>query len=154
MNPNTMTTVERTSGNRRGNGYAVAISLALVVLFASGCGSLRPRKSVPKELIGQAQIQGYPGARLLVHPMQADLERANRFLTNTVMPAAKSDRALTLLVLSGGGADGAFGAGLLRGWSEAGDRPDFDVVTGISTGALIGPYAFLGKAWDEKLERD
>jgi hypothetical protein len=64
-----------------------------------------------------------------------------------------SDRPLTLLALSGGGADGAFGAGLLRGWSEAGDRPEFDIVTGISTGALVGLYAFLGPAYDAELER-
>jgi predicted acylesterase/phospholipase RssA len=55
------------------------------------------------------------------------------------------------LVLSGGGQWGAFGAGFLKGWSEYGDRPAFDIVTGVSTGALIAPYAFLGKPYDEAL---
>src|SRR5205085_2491634 len=55
------------------------------------------------------------------------------------------------LALSGGGADGAFGAGLLSGWSASGKRPDFAVVTGASIGALISPYAFLGSSRDEEL---
>jgi hypothetical protein len=55
------------------------------------------------------------------------------------------------LILSAGGADGAFGAGVLKGWSEAGTRPDFTVVTGVSTGALMAPYAFAGRRYDEDL---
>ena len=58
---------------------------------------------------------------------------------------------LNMLAISGGGDDGAFGAGLLVGWSEAGTRPDFKVVTGISTGALAAPFAFLGSGYDDKL---
>jgi hypothetical protein len=55
------------------------------------------------------------------------------------------------LALSGGAEDGAFGAGLLVGWSKRGDRPDFEVVTGVSAGALIAPYAYLGPAYDPQL---
>ena len=55
------------------------------------------------------------------------------------------------LALSGGGADGAFGAGVLEGWSERGDRPEFEVVTGVSAGAIIAPFAFLGSSEDAKL---
>lgn len=55
------------------------------------------------------------------------------------------------LALSGGGEDGAFGAGLLNGWSQAGTRPDFAVITGTSAGALIAPYAFAGKSYDPQL---
>lgn len=61
------------------------------------------------------------------------------------------DRPHAILALSGGGANGAFGAGVLVGWSAAGDRPEFDVVTGVSTGALSAPFAFLGEAWDDEL---
>ena len=57
------------------------------------------------------------------------------------------------LVLSTGGGDGAFGAGLLNGWSESGKRPEFSVVTGVSTGALMAPYAFIGSAQDSGLRR-
>jgi predicted acylesterase/phospholipase RssA len=52
------------------------------------------------------------------------------------------------LAISGGGADGAFTAGLLNGWTAAGTRPTFKAVTGISTGALIAPFAFLGPEYD------
>jgi hypothetical protein len=55
------------------------------------------------------------------------------------------------LILSTGGEDGAFGAGLLGGWSKAGTRPEFSLVTGVSTGALIAPFAFLGSRYDEQL---
>ena len=61
-------------------------------------------------------------------------------------------RQPTALALSGGGADGAFGAGLLTGWSRRGTRPQFTVVTGASAGALIAPFAFLGPAYDETLK--
>ena len=57
------------------------------------------------------------------------------------------------LALSTGGGDGAFGAGLLNGWSESGKRPEFSVVTGVSTGALMAPYAFIGSAQDAGLKR-
>lgn len=57
----------------------------------------------------------------------------------------------TALALSGGGADGAFGAGVLAGWSEHGDRPNFDIVSGVSTGAIIGLFAFLGPEYDDNL---
>jgi len=58
-----------------------------------------------------------------------------------------------VLVLSGGGAYGAYTAGVLKGWTESGTRPLFDVVTGVSTGALVAPYAFLGPQYDAELER-
>ena len=65
--------------------------------------------------------------------------------------ALKSDR-LEVLALSGGGADGAFGAGVLVGWTETGKRPKFDVVTGVSTGALQSTFAFLGSGYDDQLK--
>lgn len=57
------------------------------------------------------------------------------------------------LALSTGGGDGAFGAGLLNGWTESGKRPEFSVVTGVSTGALMAPYAFIGPSQDPGLKR-
>jgi hypothetical protein len=55
------------------------------------------------------------------------------------------------LALSGGGSNGAYGAGLLTGWTASGNRPEFTMVTGISTGSLIAPFAFLGSAYDQQL---
>ncbi|WP_430642280.1 patatin-like phospholipase family protein [Afipia clevelandensis] len=58
---------------------------------------------------------------------------------------------MTYLALSGGGADGAYGAGVLNGWTASGTRPTFLIVSGVSTGALIAPFAFLGPQYDETL---
>ena len=60
---------------------------------------------------------------------------------------------LRVLALSGGGDDGAYGAGFLNGWSQTGKRPEFAVVTGVSTGALIAPFALLGPDYDDELKR-
>jgi predicted acylesterase/phospholipase RssA len=67
------------------------------------------------------------------------------------LPLSKAGQ-FNILALSGGGEHGAFGAGLLIGWSETGQRPTFDIVTGISTGALMAPFAFLGPAYDQRLK--
>jgi predicted acylesterase/phospholipase RssA len=63
----------------------------------------------------------------------------------------RPEQPFDILALSGGGADGAFGAGALIGLTQAGTRPAFSVVTGVSAGALIAPYAFLGPEWDHQL---
>src|SRR5204863_3499370 len=60
---------------------------------------------------------------------------------------------VSMLAISGGGDNGAYGAGFLNGWTAAGTRPEFKVVTGVSTGALIAPFAFLGSKYDYVLER-
>ena len=65
--------------------------------------------------------------------------------------AMHAGEPLNILALSGGGAGGAFGAGAIAGLTRAGDRPTFDVVTGVSAGALIAPFAFLGPTWDAQL---
>lgn len=86
------------------------------------------------------------------------LAEATREMDRQRSIAAKSDPRLGLqnrgsvLVISGGGSDGAFGAGLLNGWTKAGNRPEFLVVTGVSTGALIAPFAFLGPRYDSVLK--
>jgi predicted acylesterase/phospholipase RssA len=67
--------------------------------------------------------------------------------------ATSGKKPFNVLVLSGGGAYGAFSAGVLAGWAESGTRPDFDVVTGVSTGALVATLAFLGPDWDPALKR-
>jgi predicted acylesterase/phospholipase RssA len=70
-----------------------------------------------------------------------------------VRAGGTAGRQFNVLVLSGGGAYGAYSAGLLTGWTEAGTRPMFDVVTGVSTGALIAPLAFLGAEYDSELRK-
>jgi hypothetical protein len=72
------------------------------------------------------------------------LARAGKSTSDPLPPAS-------LLAISGGGDAGAFAAGILAGWTAHGNRPEFRVVTGISTGALIAPFAFLGPQYDHAL---
>lgn len=80
--------------------------------------------------------------------------RNNEELTRIVarLREASADGTLDMLALSGGGAGGAFGAGALVGLTRGGNRPQFEIVTGVSSGALIAPFAFLGSDWDRQLE--
>ena len=93
-----------------------------------------------------AAIPGIPNARLWADDPIA-IGTARRAVAPTI--ALKQP---TVLALSGGGANGAFGAGVLSGWSASGTRPQFTFVTGASAGALIAPFAFLGPAHDETLK--
>jgi hypothetical protein len=128
-------------------------AFALLILVA-GCSSMGTRHPVPENSLSKAEVPGFPGVRTLVEPARTQPDQFDQLLGNAVARARDSDtnRPLTVLMISGGGARGAYGAGLLCGWTEAGNRPEFDIVTGISTGALIGPYAFLGPAYDQKLK--
>jgi predicted acylesterase/phospholipase RssA len=87
-----------------------------------------------------------PNADAMVKEKWAQV-RANRpqFL-------AKGRPTVNMLAISGGGSDGAFGAGLIAGWTASGKRPEFDVVTGVSTGALTAPFVFLGPRYDAALK--
>lgn len=75
--------------------------------------------------------------------------RSNEILSR--LQAAAADGSVDILAISGGGVGGAFGAGALVGLTRNGSRPQFELVTGVSTGALIAPFAFLGPAWDKRL---
>ncbi len=128
----------------------LAVALALV-----GCGSL-PRNGVPTELMSSAAIPGMPDVRaaagLRSPVMESDMVKSFAQESASDFPARADGSVLhPHLALSGGGANGAFGAGFLNGWSSTGKRPTFKVVTGVSTGALMAPFAFLGQSRDEAL---
>jgi predicted acylesterase/phospholipase RssA len=112
------------------------------------------RNPVPEQYVEAAEIPGIPSARTWGDKVPPDYEeRVSRALRQLEsQPQGPEAESYDVLALSGGGANGAFGAGLLVGWTAAGDRPEFDVVTGISTGALIAPFAFLGPQHDAELE--
>jgi predicted patatin/cPLA2 family phospholipase len=78
---------------------------------------------------------------------------ASAFQGTSRRALAQKGQPFTYLALSGGGGGGAYGAGLLNGWSEAGTRPQFTIVSGVSTGASIAPFAFLGAEYDETLKQ-
>jgi len=126
---------------------------ALVLLAA--CSSVE-RQPVPIEDIDRAVIPGMSrirdwGDEPSEH-FQEDLIQSLRQAQEAAGSTA-GIRKMAALVLSGGGSNGAFGAGFLNGWTTAGTRPTFKLVTGVSTGALIAPYAFLGSGYDDELER-
>lgn len=81
--------------------------------------------------------------------VQTHMPSVQRMAAGAVMTNGRPH--VEYLALSGGADDGAFGAGLLTGWSKRGDRPRFEVVTGVSAGALIAPYAYLGPRYDAQL---
>lgn len=133
------------------------IAGAYLVLLLPGCATL-PREPVPAHLTFSASIPGMPGARAEAGERSAAMERD--FLQSLKdesaadFPAdANGETLYPYLALSGGGAYGAFGAGFLNGWTATGRRPVFKIVTGVSTGALMAPFAYLGPRYDEVLKR-
>jgi len=132
----------------------VLVAVSLLMVGLSGCGHTDRLASVPVGDAKKASVLDVPNARFYVDQPQAILAEANRALQREVAYNRSIGRSLPsakYLALSGGGDDGAFGAGLLVGWTERGDRPSFKLVTGISTGALIAPFAFLGPDYDAAL---
>lgn len=146
--------VQRTRQVRGGS-----IVAAMALLGAAGCASPIVRDGIADaSLADHAVVAKLPGVRFWGDEVPADfLHELRQRLPN--MPRIAQDatrrdgRAIVeILALSGGGGDGAFGAGLLAGWSERGDRPEFEVVTGVSAGAIIAPFAFLGPRYDQALK--
>jgi hypothetical protein len=143
------------TADRKRTGAAVVV--AAVLLVAPGCSRPERLPAVPQALQAEATVPGLPGVRYrpgneaeLTREALESVEReradlAARGHAGPLPPAV-------FLAISGGGDKGAFGAGLLNGWTAAGDRPTFKVVTGISTGALIAPFAFLGPSHDARLK--
>jgi hypothetical protein len=134
-------------------------ALLLAVMLA-GCAAAIARNPVPASLDGDVEVVGmgptpirFWGDQL---PPNADaIVREKWAQTRAMRPEFANGRrpVVNFLALSGGGSDGAFGAGVLGGWTASGKRPDFDLVTGVSTGALTAPFAFLGSKYDEALKK-
>ena len=133
----------------------------LTALAVHGCASIATsdrHAAVPAELTAKAEIPGMPGVRYVaggdmsvlakdaVDSLRKEQEyRTRQRITGPLPPAV-------FVAISGGGDNGAYTAGLLNGWTAAGTRPEFKLVTGISTGALIAPFAFLGPKYDATLK--
>ena len=99
----------------------------------------------------QVDILDIPDARFYVSESKQILDMAIKANQRRNMTRGVSATRY-FLAISGGGDDGAFGSGVLVGWSDRGDRPEFDVVTGVSTGSLSAPFVFLGRAYDPQLK--
>jgi predicted acylesterase/phospholipase RssA len=143
--------------------FALGAFVAMVVglFFVLRPSGITRRSAVPSELQTLAVVPGFPNyiryfptdathVAEFEQDYLASIERETLYLRshgekNETLPTA------AFVAISGGGDNGAFGAGLLNGWSATGDRPTFKLVTGVSTGALIAPFAFLGPAYDVTL---
>ena len=130
------------------------------VLLTAGCASLAPRNVLPQANAGQIELDGFhnirfwgdASAREIQAIMMADAPRTEtRTVARSSSRTERHPPVSNLLAISGGAENGAFGAGLLVGWSDAGTRPAFDLVTGVSSGALIAPFVFLGRDHDGQL---
>lgn len=128
----------------------VVLLFLLIAMLLNSCGMVPIRNPLPEQLGDEAAIPDIPRARFWG-------DEAPPFFTSLIgQPREKLKAQFPgifgkehhYLAISGGGANGAFGAGLLVGWSAAGTRPEFTMVTGISTGALMAPFVFLGEAYD------
>jgi hypothetical protein len=121
-----------------------------------GCAGTERLTAVPSDMTVRALPLGLPNARFFPATQSAELIAEGRKAVQRQRQALGLAKDAPMpptqfLALSGGGDDGAFGAGLLVGWSDAGTRPEFQLVTGVSTGALIAPLAFLGTRYDPEL---
>jgi len=139
------------------NKFRSAVLPVSILLIVTGCSGLT-RSPVPIDRMDEAVLTGMPGVRSYwmkeIDPLfQQDIIQSVRDEPPDLFPRrADNSPVYSGLAISGGGANGAFGAGILCGWSDAGTRPRFKLITGISTGALIAPYAFLGSAYDAELK--
>ena len=127
-------------------------------MVLAGCAGPARQHAVPEALTTQAVVPGLADVR---YRAGIDREAFRRegiqsFRREEAYLASRGHQGpppAVFLAVPGGGDNGAFGAGLLNGWTAAGSRPEFKLVTGVSTGALIAPFAFLGPAYDDKLKK-
>lgn len=125
---------------------AALLSAFTAALWLAGCGTIdRPADGVVRLVSQTWRPTEDPRIRA------GDVAEVEALAEEIGSRLWAGDEGRTILALSGGGANGAFGAGVLVGWTESGTRPEFSVVTGVSTGALAAPFAFLGPDWDDEL---
>lgn len=132
--------------------------IATVCLVGTGCSIPERGQAVPRIDTARALPLGIPNARfyadgdprlMVAEGMQSGVREAAALRAEGKMPTRPPPAYF--LAVSGGGDNGAFGAGLMNGWTAVGTRPTFKMVTGVSTGALIAPFAFLGSDYDAQL---
>jgi predicted acylesterase/phospholipase RssA len=118
-----------------------------VIALLAGCASLGPQLPTSTDALESDSVAF--GVRTLGD--NGEFELLSSVEVARKLQAALGERPLSILALSSGGASGAFGAGALAGLTTSGMRPEFTVVTGVSSGALVAPFAFLGPSWDEQM---
>ncbi|WP_191229266.1 patatin-like phospholipase family protein [Aurantiacibacter xanthus] len=132
-----------------GKGAAHArLRRPLVMFLVASLALLGGCASIQRETFTGLQVEAAQPADMPRVRYWAD---APDLLEQMALPAPPAGEPLRLLALSGGGDKGAYGAGFLNGWTQSGTRPEFSIVTGVSTGALIAPFALLGPGYDDDL---
>jgi hypothetical protein len=131
------------------------IIFILSALLMSGCATSYKRNPLPEAYGNIAQIPYIPYARFWGDSVPSWLPEKIDDIKEEIRQSESDTKDISsdYLAISGGGANGAFGAGMLVGWTTAGSRPEFRVVSGISTGAIIAPFAFLGPRYDAQLKK-
>ncbi len=129
------------------------LMICALVLLLPGCGSYLRLQAPPAAGVEDIAVLGIPNARFWLDARSDELLAEGLEMTRRqrALHADGTLPPLSFLALSGGGDNGAFGAGVMVGWTASGQRPQFNVVTGISAGALIAPFAFLGPDYDPAL---
>ncbi len=110
------------------------------------------RDPVPESLVSNAKLVGYTNIRYWGDDASSIAQGTYQKIAEQQIASGNLSNERYYLSISGGGSSGAFGAGVLFGWTAAGNRPEFTIVTGISTGSLIAPLAFLGAPYDDELK--
>ena len=129
-----------------------SIAVALCLSFLTACATSNERSPYSVVELMTATVEGYDSLRFF--PDRApDLQSALGWTAaQGGKPPISADGRFDVLVLSAGGSDGAYGAGALKGMTQARERADYEIVTGVSTGSLIAPFAFVGPRMDDSLE--
>jgi hypothetical protein len=144
--------IRRESRPRRATRFDASALLRLL-LMAMGRSPVNRRHPVPEPLIDAVHVAGVPGdirmwgdqhSEVLLRSLLEGMEQAERVYG--------PDQPTDVLAISGGGFNGAYAAGVLCGWPSQGSRPLFGMVSGVSIGAVIAPFAFLGSAFDDRLQ--
>lgn len=127
-----------------------------ILISLAGCATYPTHTPVPEEHLSIATVLDSPSIRFWGDE-EPDQYRKTYIIVEWIQKRSEqwkqknSKPIINFLALSGGGEDGSFAAGIITGWTRHGNRPEFDVITGVSAGALAAPFVFLGPEYDEVL---
>ena len=129
--------------------------IAAFLLSLSGCAGTTIeslRDPVPEQFLSSTVVPGYSHIRYWGDDPNGIPSDIVSQIAAQQVSSGNTNPQRSYLSISGGGSNGAFGAGVLFGWTDSGKRPEFTIVTGISTGSLVAPFAFLGPPYDRQLK--
>lgn len=129
------------------------LALAVTIVLTACGGISRDQFAPPQASHAMMDPIGFPDVRYFGDSAPDSVTSEVKTFFQRLRAIRREGDGLQILALSGGGPNGAFGAGVMNGWTASGTRPEFDIVTGISTGSIIAPFAFLGPKYDNDLKQ-